>query len=112
MELQLNELDVSEAMGTVEVTVMANGTSEFDYTVNLTTSDITTGEITPLCMCYVQERYIGCVCIYVYMHVCMCVCGRACVCVRVRACVCVREQERCCVCALNSVKYLLAHRFK
>ena len=46
MEFQFSELNVSEAMGTVEVTVIANGTSEFDYTVNLTISDITTGEIT------------------------------------------------------------------
>ena len=51
VEFQFSELNVSEAMGTVEVTVMANGTSEFDYTVNLTASDITTGEIIPLCIC-------------------------------------------------------------
>ena len=44
------ELNVSEEMNTIEVTVIANGTSEFDYTVNLTTSDITAGEITPLCI--------------------------------------------------------------
>ena len=50
VELQFSELNVSEAMGTVEVTVIANGTCEFDYTVNVTTSDITTGEIIPLCI--------------------------------------------------------------
>ena len=51
MGFQFSELNVSEAMGTIEVTVIANGTSEFDYTVNLTTMDITTGEIIPLCIC-------------------------------------------------------------
>ena len=51
MEFQVSELNVSEAMGTVEVTVIANGTSEFDYTVNLTISANTTGEITVYVMC-------------------------------------------------------------
>ena len=55
MEFQFSELNVSEAMGTIEVTVTANGTSEFDYTVNLTISDITTGEIT------VTVLYMWCV---------------------------------------------------
>ena len=48
VEFQLGELNVSEAMGTVEVIAIANGTSEFDYTVNLTISDNTTGGITVL----------------------------------------------------------------
>ena len=34
-----------EAIGTVEVKVIANEMSNFDYTVNLTTMDITAGEI-------------------------------------------------------------------
>ena len=46
VEFQFSELNVSEAMGTIEVTVIANGTSEVNYTVNLTIIDITTGEIT------------------------------------------------------------------
>ena len=50
VEFQFSELNVSEAMGTVEVTVITNGTSEFDHRVNVTTSDITTGEIIPLCI--------------------------------------------------------------
>ena len=50
MEFQFSELNVSEAMGTVEVTVIANETSEVNYTVNLTIIDITTGEITTLYM--------------------------------------------------------------
>ena len=45
VEFQFSELNVSEAMGTVEVTVITNGTSEFDYRVNVTTSDIRTGKI-------------------------------------------------------------------
>ena len=50
MEFEKTEFNVSEEINTMVVTVIANGTSEFDYTVNLTTSDITTGEITPLCI--------------------------------------------------------------
>ena len=46
--------NVSENVGTVEVVLVANGTSEFDYTVNLTVYDVTTGE---------------CVCVYVCVNV-------------------------------------------
>ena len=51
VDFQVTELSVSEAMGTVEVTVMANGTSEFDYTVNLTINNISTGGITIRALC-------------------------------------------------------------
>ena len=44
VEFAMNEYNVSESNGTVEVVLVANGTSEFDYTVNLTVYDVTTGE--------------------------------------------------------------------
>ena len=56
----MTEYNVSESIGTVEVMLAANGTSDFNYTVNLTVYDLTTGE---------------------------CACVRACVCVRARVCV-------------------------
>ena len=72
----MTEYNVSESNGTVEVVLVANGTSEFDYTVNLTVYDVTTGEHVCVCVCECE-----CVC------VCGCVCGCVCVCV----CGCVYE---------------------
>ena len=43
----MTEFNVSESDGTVEVAFAANGMAEFDYTVNLTVNDITTG----VCVC-------------------------------------------------------------
>ena len=62
MQFQSNELNVSEAMGTVEVTVIANGTCRSNYAVNLTTSDITTGGIIVLythVLCWIYTVDIG-----------------------------------------------------
>ena len=51
-------MNVSEQDGTIAIVLVANGTSEFAYVVNLTLSDVTTGSY---CVCM-------CVC------VCVCVC--------------------------------------
>ena len=52
----MSEFNVGESDGTVEVALTANGMAEFDYTVNLTVNDITTG----VCVCV-------CVFVCVYM---------------------------------------------
>ena len=43
----MTEFNVGESDGTVYVALAANGLAEFDYTVNLTVNDITTG----VCVC-------------------------------------------------------------
>ena len=59
----MTEYNVSESDGTVEVVLVANGTSEFDYTVNLTVYDVTTGE----CVCVCVRA-----CVYVCNHLSLC----------------------------------------
>ena len=40
---QSTAMNVSEQDGTIAIVLVANGTSEFAYVVNLTLSDVTTG---------------------------------------------------------------------
>ena len=69
------EYNVSESVGTVEVVLVANGMSDFNYTVNLTVYDVTTGEFflcVRVCLCGCMYVCVD-VCTYVWMYVRMCV---------------------------------------
>ena len=45
MAFQSTAMNASEQDGTIAIVLFANGTSEFDYAVNLTFSDVTTGSV-------------------------------------------------------------------
>ena len=46
IDLETSEINVGESNRTVTLRVMANGTSEFDYNIDLTINDVSTGEWT------------------------------------------------------------------
>ena len=46
IDLETSEINVGESNGTVTLRLMANGTSEFDYYIDLIINDVSTGEST------------------------------------------------------------------
>ena len=74
----MTEYNVGESDGTVEVVLVANGTSDFNYTVNLTVYDVTTGELVHVCVC---------VCVCKCKCKCKCLYGCVSLCASMRTCV-------------------------
>ena len=68
----MTEFNVSESDGTIEIVLEANGTSQFDYYVNLTIGDIGTGENITLSICNICSYYnvIQHACMYTMVHKC------------------------------------------
>ena len=54
----MTEFNVGESDGTVYVALAANGLAEFDYTVNLTVNDITTGVCVCVWICAYTRHYV------------------------------------------------------
>ena len=65
MEFVHTEYSVSESDGTVEILLETNGTSQFDFFVNLSIGDISTGENLTL------FAFINCYQYNVFLHACM-----------------------------------------
>ena len=53
----MTEFNVTESDGTIEIVLEANGTSQFDYYVNLSIGDIGTGESITLSISIICSYY-------------------------------------------------------